>query len=441
MKFLLNKGEESSPSREEVYAEIFPDRPFDGGQMNKLQNSLVNKALDFMAFQQLKGEIGLQHALRLAYLNRSPEAVSFEKAYKKASKLTGGKSRDEKSLGYRLQYEIENTRYQLRFPTSKIGAIFDPVLDTLEEYYWLKRLKIVCAGLNMDAILGTTHEKTRIGEIPEELFANPLILVYHLVYRILTEEEWKSSFQDLFQMITTQSTDIPQSALDEPIRYLINFALRRINVGELDQQEQVAALYEWLFDRSDKQDKKLVEPGDLKNYVNILCRLGQLDRAETALEKYIPRLSSTQKGNLPLYLQALIDFTREDHRACMQGLDKMLNRTDNVFLQLDGRLLLWKTYYLLGEKDPDLFDLASFNFHDTFRKYVVRKKNASQSHKDNYRNFANLFLSLLKCQLESVTEKRKACVLKLEDKIRSTTDVASRHWLLEQCAQTLDSMN
>lgn len=438
LKPLLSSSNQNDLSREEVFEGLYPGKEFDLARMNKLQTQLNAKVLEFLAIHQFQSDKGIQLVQRLEFLNQRKDPVLWSGEFKRAQDWFRLQFPNAQNLHRRLLVQIEEARHNLRRATRRPEPIFNNALELLDEYYWLQKLKLTCAAINMDAILGTQHLQKELEDIPSGILDKPLPKIYYQVYMVLTHKSINSAFQALIKTFHHNQDGLPSDSFREPIRYLINFYLRQINSGDQSLLKKTGQLYANLISWLEKDKTEQFEPGDLKNYVTILLRLNDLPKAEQVLGDYVGRLSSDLDGCLPLYLEALIEFSRKEYLLAKTKINVLLDKTDHVFLQLDGRVLQWKTFYHLGETEPDLFDLASFTYHDTFRNYVRRSRGTSDSHKMNYKNFANLFVKLIKVSAGGEKGKEKR-LLRLRDRILATDHTANRQWLLKQCEKELRS--
>lgn len=436
LKPYLSPSNRDEPIREEIFESLYPGKEFDQARMNKLQTHLNAKVLEFLAIHQFRADRGIQFVRRLELLNQRKDPVLWSGEFRKAQDWFLLQFPNAKNLHRRLLVQIEEARHHLRYATRRPEPIFNNALELLDEYYWLQKLKLTCAAINMDAILGTQHLKRDLENIPESILEKPLPKIYYQVYMVLTHRSVNSAFQALIKTFHHNHDGLPSDSFNEPIRYLINFYLRQINTGDQSFLNKAAQLYANLITWLEKDSTKQLEPGDLKNYVTILLRMNDLPAAEKVLHDFVGRLSSDLNGCLPLYLEALIEFSREEYLLAKTKVTVLLDKTDHIFLQLDGRVLQWKTFYHLGETEPDLFDLANFTYHDTFRNYVRRSRGTSDSHKMNYKNFANLFVKLIKVSAGGGKGMEKK-LLRLRDRILATDHTANRQWLLEQCEEEL----
>jgi len=168
----------------------------------------------------------------------------------------------------------------------------------------------------------------------------------------------------------------------------------------------------------------LLENGLLPQYtfINILnlgLLLGEHDWSRAFLEWGRELLPPAERDNTYRYGLAGYHFRHSEYEAVLSLL-RAVDFSD-VFVQLDARKMLLRSYFELGEWSA----LASLL--DSFEAFLRRQK-ALGYHRESYLNLVKFTQKLMQ-----LTGKRAASRKRLAARIEATGAVAERGWLLEKC--------
>jgi Tfp pilus assembly protein PilF len=168
----------------------------------------------------------------------------------------------------------------------------------------------------------------------------------------------------------------------------------------------------------------LLENGQLsryafKNIAGIAIRLGEFDWTASFLEKFSPTVEASHRRNYTDYNLAKLHHARRDYAKAMRLLHKV--EYEDVFLNLDAKVLLLKIYFEQGETE------ALESFIQSFQRFLQRKSKELGYHRENYLNtlhFANKLLTIN--GLDKVEKER------LRSEIIGAKALGEREWLLER---------
>jgi len=148
--------------------------------------------------------------------------------------------------------------------------------------------------------------------------------------------------------------------------------------------------------------------------------MGRYDWTEKFIDTYFTVLKEEEQLDQLNFNTAKLEFARGNFRKVIP----MLREVDysSVFMLMDSRVLLLKTWYELGEWE------AFEALLDSFNQLVSRNKLLSY-HRENYLNLVQILRQLLK--LDRSQKKR---LLLLQQKIEATSPLIEKPWILEKIA-------
>jgi len=199
----------------------------------------------------------------------------------------------------------------------------------------------------------------------------------------------------------------------------INFAIRRHNRGDRTFTREAFDLYREAFDKGVLSENGQLPQYTFINILNLAQLLGEHAWSRTFLEEGRTLLPPAERENTYRYGLAGYHFRRSEYEPVLS----LLREVDfsDVFIQLDARKMLLRSYYELGEW-PALASLL-----DSFKAFLRRHK-ALGYHRDSYLNLLKFTQKLMK-----TIGKRTASRKRLAAQIQAAEAVAEREWLLGKC--------
>ena len=167
----------------------------------------------------------------------------------------------------------------------------------------------------------------------------------------------------------------------------------------------------------------LIEKGKIsrftyKNVVGIALRLKEFTWAEQFILQYQEALNNQYKTNYVHYNLSKLRFHQQNYSEAMQRLQQV--EYDDLFLNLDAKVMLLKIYFELEEWEV----LDSFTI--SFQRFLQRKKGLGY-HQENYANFVKLARKLLGVNPFNPNQRQK-----LEKEIIEKKALSEKDWLLGQ---------
>ncbi len=305
------------------------------------------------------------------------------------------------------------------------------LIQALDGYYVLKKLKVYCEGLNRKNIVSVEYQdplsEILFSQLPliQTLFkANTLIIVYTYILQMLQtndEEYFNKTYAYTQQNIST----IHPSELKDIFSFLQNYCIKQSNAGNLEYLKTLFSIYKILL-----QKEIIVEDGqipmyDFKNIATVALRLGEFSFVQEFTETYKNGLPEAFKQSAVAYNMARLFFYQKKYREALKYLQHVSYA--DVYYELGCRSLLLKIYY---EQEDALFFDHSIT---SFKNYLLREKQISPQQLSIYKNFVSTIALLFDIKMGN-TQK----IATLEKRLSLYKNMADYSWILEKKAEILE---
>ena len=267
---------------------------------------------------------------------------------------------------------------------------------------------------------------SRLAEVLQHLqhanYEEPLIQLYHSALLTLTEPANEQHFDNLKSLLYQHQEMLPRHALQTLHTQARNYAIRKGNSGrESDYFPVLLELYELGLERGLLLNSEgHMSAGVYKNMVGLGLYLSLFDWVETCINRYTELLPEAEREGMESFNRAKLQFARGDYKSVVS----LLNAVDysNLFLRMDARVLLLKTWYELEDWD------ALESLLDSFKQLLARNKQLSY-HRENYRNILSLLQAILRLDKTNAGK-----VNALQQRIEETKVLTEKRWLLSKLA-------
>lgn len=418
-------------------------------RIDKYCSQLSSQLLEYVAFLDYKGTASAQLTHRLNALesrNASMHEITRLRTQIQKS-VTGNKSSAERELQLlRLKWKALAARINARETQDLWKENFGELHQHIDTYYRLQKLQLSTASANARNIFKITEP-----EAAEALFIqefepattdpknSPLILAFYHCRQMLSVEDGETHFSALLSILKQHSGDFEASMAGELYGYALNFCIRKSNQGELSYRAHSATLYRDLLDNGLILNDGKISSHVLKNIVVIHCVLGETDWVRELLERFKDRMSDDYSGQAIVYNQAILAFYEEDYPAAIRILNEVVAELkEDVFYQLDARTYLWKSYFEhLDQLSLEEVD-KMFRLYDSFRIFIDRNQQISETHKQQYRNFIREFRRfMVLLERETIPEDP---LKQLYTEVEEMRYMANKGWFLEKMEAILQKI-
>ncbi len=397
-------------------------------------SDLVRLCEGFMSYKVYqKHEIRARQNLLISLNERSVDKY-FENYLKQARRSLAQQPLRDAGFYYDqfiLDHEY-NHYVEMKFERTKETQI-EQALQNIDIFYLVHKLSGWCAILNFQKVTGRSHEIFLMEEILEHLKKKsydhvPAIAIYYQILMTFTEEGGEPAFEKLVRLLKEHSHQFRHSEARKMYIYAQNYCLRKINSGATEYLEALFDLYKNALEKQVLLENNVLSPWSFKNIVTTALRLQQFDWVDEFIRTWYRKLAPAFRDNAYNYNRANLFFYRKEYPKVLVQLQRV--ELNDIFYSLDGRAMLLKTYYELGEVE------ALLALTESFRLFLRRNRHISDIHKTNYLNLIRYVRRLIK-----LDKHDRLKISRLEQAVNQTKKVADLGWLNEKInAKTTGSL-
>lgn len=406
--------------KERVFAILFPGMPFDAKLLAYQMNYLLRLAERFLVLQQAEQQPLLgQYQLLTEYLHRRLDK-HFSFTLGKARKELEGETQAGPDYFY-YQYHISElaSDFDMMQGGRKLDPAFQIAADSLDDFYFLNKLKFSCEMLNRQKIFSAEYELRFLDEVTAYLGKRetipPIIDLYLQTYQTMENPVQEEHFTRLMDLLREHGQRINREELRRIYLYAINYSVRNISRGYEEYIPIALALYQEGIRSRALFENEFLTHATYTNVIKLALMQRRFDWIETFINDYSDYLNPKFKDDALHYNLAELYYHRRDFGRVLDHLNQL--QFSDIQYHLGSRVVLIKTYYELDEIESLLSLLAAFSV------FLRRNKKISTPLKKRYLNFCNLLHHILRRD----DRKRE----RLDQQIKTVQPLAERAWLME----------
>lgn len=409
-------------TKENAFAAVYPGQVFDKKKMRHLQSFLLKAIEAFLVQEELgKDQIWKEFFLLKAYRKRNMPRF-FQKTLRRARNYHQRGFRGVEH--YELAYALEWENYLFSAGQQRDAPSQIPILNqTLDTLFFCRRLKQSCLLQAHQAVFKETDDPRLVQIIMEFLEGSPflevpLVAVYYYYLKAAQEPEHLAFYQRFKQHVLEGKKDLPREERRTLILLAINYCIQRFNLGQEHFLREVFELYQ-----AGLEDGSLLENGRLsrfafKNIVGIGLRLEEFAWTEAFIHDFKYALPPKYRDNYVHFSTSKLQYSQGNYEAAMQQLIQV--EYDDLYLNLDAKILLIKIYYELDEWQ------ALDSLLTSVKRFIQRKKLMGY-HREAYLNIVQFVRKLLE-----VNPYDKSAKEALRKEIATSPGLGEKDWLMEQ---------
>ncbi len=418
-----------------IYTSIFEEETYDEKAMNNLISDLFSLLEEFLIHQQFqKKELFKKRLLIEALLERDalyfmPGAVRKYQHLKKKHPKQSYESCYEAMAFHYLADQwavVQGKRAYDRHLQDKNNA--------LDHYYWRHKFSIACDMASRNIVTQSGYQCHFWEDLIRHFHQNtngigrhPVLQIYYRVYQMLTDFAQPTHYFEAKQLLEEHHSLFPDSEINNVYKYLLNYCVRKINVGEEPFYREVHALYKLLLDQ-----QMLFQNGYLTQwtYLNIITagiRLREYAWTEGFIYEYRNALQPEERQNVFQYGLSALYFEKKDYLKALEYLNSVAF-TDASY-HLRAKILQLKSYFELEEEE------ALLSLIDAFQQYIRRSRSIPDYQKKANHHFLKLTKQLYKLSVQKKTairpvfERKHQSIVEMLEKMEP---VANKKWLKEK---------
>ncbi len=408
-----------SLSKQTVFAAVFPQKTYNNLQMNHLLNFFSERLEQFLAHEEMLNDDFQHRLLRCRAFRKRGLTHHFTRnaaALHRQHQTSARRNAAYWLQNYLLECEIFDQHLKgSREMPENLGRLLHAFhhFITLEGLRWASTVQAFGAISQRESPPMVFTDTAWVFATQSD---DPTLQLFREGLEVLRNPEAETAFAHLTELLTHYMDRISPAEARDILMAAINFCIRRHNQGQRQYTRAALDLY-----KKGLESEILLENGILSRYTygninNLAHLLGEAPWARNFLDKYRVHLPADEQAHVYQYNIAIHHFHCSEYAKVLELLRDL--RFDEVFVQLDVRKMLVRSYFELGEW------AALASLIDSFRAYLRRQKKIGY-HRDNYLNFIKFTLRVEKAQ-RGPKRQRQA----LSKRIAETRYVAEREWLL-----------
>ncbi len=409
-------------TRENAFQYIYPSKSYSDVNMRRIMSDLLSVCEEFVVWNRLQQQKDKMQLELLNFYREKKLDKHFSTTLKKLKKHQTHLL-SESALYQRFCVEKEVSEYIVRKQDRTTEPNLQTVSDHLDAMYLLHKLKISCSIVHYQILTKAEYELPMLSEILTHLQNNdyqhiPIIPIYHHALQALLEEENEVHFENFRNSLFKDLEVLDKKEQQHLFIIARNYCIRRSNKGDETYLIKLLELYKIELEKGIVLENGYLSSFTYKNIVTLGIRIGDFDWTASFIENYTDYLEATFRESAYTFNMARLCFAKQEFEEVISLLFQTEYR--ELFVELNAKTMLLKTYYELQEYEP----LASLA--DSFRIYLIRKKRLNY-HQTSYLNFIKCIRQLIRL---SVASPKKVQLFK--DKIINIKELTDKDWFIEK---------
>lgn len=288
------------------------------------------------------------------------------------------------------------------------------------------RLRIALEMASQEKITGKMPSVTFSNDELEKLKASSpekelYIFLYSHAYDLIVNPN-DEKFYAFKTLLLTYGKQLSKDEHGNLLTPLINYASRAVRNRQNEFYAQSSFLHNYGLDTGVLLQDGKITPELLLSVVSLSCDAGDVDKAESLLNKWKDHLPKSLREEALVAAEGRIQFYKQDYEEAAGQFYK-IKRYSNHLMELSARTTNIQSYYELGEYI--FLENATANFGRALNRSEDR---FSQQHRDSFGNFVKMVQAILNANHDlntSLEEKRK----RLQQKMDNYTLLVCINWL------------
>lgn len=423
-------------------ADMIPDEPMDEKKIHYIWVRLSvfqEKLQEFIAFQEYRiDRTASNHYFLQAAKNRGWEKFLLSGYRKSIARIP--KSQGAKSLRSQLDLELIVNEYLSDHAGPDTDTHLVGVMDSLDSYFVLQKLKYACAAENARLMWGQLMEPKLLE--PALNFAknlengqSPVISAYSHALKMLKISDGdffhsETHYLNLAASLGMEGQFSRTEAVDL-FTYAQNYCVIQIHQKRKSFFSELKRLYEGVLKTGIILQSGLLSSTFYKNTVIIMCRIGEFDWVSQFIGEYKDKLSDDPGQLAYRYNLAVLEFHQGKHAQVISGLYHHIHLFEHISYGIGARIYLCKA--LWEQQEYEWLN----NVLVAFRQYLYRNQELLAADKTRYTGFAKRLLKIVKI-ITGNPGKIATNLTKLRLEMDNTGDLALYPWLRQIIENRLD---
>ena len=430
--------QQESIKKEYLFSKLFPGKIYNDSALRLLIYYLYENAKEFILHSRIKKENFIRSEVLLNELIDRQLYNEAEKTFKTVfSDLKNLEHRDSDYFKFKFEIEYEKLyylqilhsgKYEKYFTKSNIEIPF----QNLTHYFFLKVLTFYNIVLNTKILyeidIDTSLFEKLFSTFDKQLFSDsPLIQIYYNIIKVLTTDEEKY-FYTIKDLVLKHEKSLSSARLNDVYINLENYCRRKIRAGEKHFRREFFEILKLDLEKKIYMNDNCMPQKFYKIILQNAVELKEFEWAENFIESFKNELRSDYRITVYNYCQAYLEAEKNNYEKSLEYLSKL--KTDELYLNIDVKLLHARLYYELNE-----YDVLNSAI-DSMRHFLKSNKFIAENRRSQYSTFIR-FLSAL----NNVHQKNDDMKIhELKENILKAEDLQWKDWFVRK-VEELESIN
>lgn len=336
---------------------------------------------------------------------------------------------DIDTLYYRHRLtEINLNGFDARLQRNSGNNLY-PVVQTLDLFYALKKLRYHCELLSRHQVLGTPYQADNINYLLQLLqpYCNPqhpYIFLFTHVYHMLSAADFTTANKHhtaIHQYITAHSQQPLSASIAETIGYLINFSLQYHNTGNQQAGQYALHWYQVKLQHGLFATNNKVLPADFRNLISLCVIYGtQPGWLKTFIDTHTPLLPEPHRHNHTAFAYGQYYYFTKQYNKALPYLQQAVAKKEPVFNMI---ILRWQ-FMCLYEQNSANTQLL-YQFIEAWQRQLHRSTTELHQLKE-------IFLKVITYSKKLLAAQNKTELQLLLAQLNSEPFFAGKYWLAKQ---------
>ena len=424
--------------RKRVFKKLFPGEKYNEMKLKNVATALTRLAEQFMVYEGFKKdsfEVDLTLSKEYFYRENFKQFYNTLNALeKKIDKLPFNRLRtfkDKETITtFKYSYFLKFNQFDKAIPLMGKTAEYNTL------FFLVMFIKSLNYGTKVDRMFKFSMDNPLVEEVRDVLDLEKIISglrkrkypylwlleLYYYTLRFYSDYQDVDAFYKARKVFNEHKEKYSRFEKHFILEDFYAFCTTRDRHGDTSFRREKFEICKQIKDENalTPDDNMTYEIIRFRNTVNAALKVKEFNWLETFIEDCIPKLLPQHRASMKSFSLGRLEFERGNFEKALEHASKI--QFDMFTYKIDVKNLLLLTYYEL-----ELFDQAEYLI-DTYKHYVKHTKDYSQSFLRQYKNFIDIYNSLLKIRSAVKTKNADLLLKKAED-----TDVLPfRAWFIKK---------
>lgn len=419
----------SKLTMERVFDRLFPNERFNRQKLTKIMYELAVLVEEFYVAMRLRNNSFERKKILVEELGERNIYDRFEKESKDLLKKLQSQNYND-SFFFENHFHLEKNLLEHPSTIRQEDApnSFLELSQNLDNYYFLQKLHLACIIKSAEKIFSIKIKIPFINELIEEIKKReineiPSLQLYLMVFQLFENMEKDVFFNALLKKYLALRKELSKVDNEAILKYLLNFALFKMNRGKEKYIGKSFQLYEIGLEYGILLKNNGMPTVTFGNIVATGAYLKKFEWTKNFIEQFQTYLDKKVRDEVVRFNLGKLHFQKGDFSTVIELL---LNKTfSEVLYQITSRTILLKSYFEIFLKDRTYHDLI-LTQAEAFEKYLRREKNISKSNRTRSLNFIRYYKKLVGCF------SKKTDLGLIQSSILKENMLSNKPWLLEK---------